>query len=73
MAKKDLRQTLTLYLSAKQGGLLKEILFRELEDAESKGKSVRVQEISGVLTSVQNVLNQAEYFVRMRNQYKEED
>lgn len=70
--KEDLRQTLTLYLSAKQGDLLKEILFKELENAKSKGESVRSREISRVLTSVQDVLDQAEYFVRMRNQSNED-
>lgn len=65
--KKDCRQSLTLRLSAKQGDLLKEIISEELENSESGRKNAEVQELSRVLTTVQEALNLAEYFAEMRN------
>lgn len=63
---KDFRASFTLQLSARQGDLLKEILLREQTDARTRGKDRRVQEISTILMSVQNALDQADYFVGMR-------
>lgn len=65
--KKDCRQSLTLRLSAKQGDLLKEIISEELENSESRRKNAEVQELSRVLTTVQEALNLAEYFAEMRS------
>ena len=64
---KDPRASFTLHMNARQGDLLKEILCRELTANQSGPSDAKAEEVSEILASVQNALDQLEYFVKMRN------
>lgn len=64
---KDPRASFTLHMNARQGDLLKEILCRELSAVRLKQNDAKAEEISEIMESVQNALDQLEYFVKMRN------
>lgn len=70
---KDPRASFTLHMNARQGDLLKEILCRELTANQSGPNDAKAAEVSEILASVQNALDQLEYFVKMRSSSEKEE
>lgn len=70
---KDPRASFTLHMNARQGDLLKEILCRELTTDQFGPNGAKAEEVSEILASVQNALDQLEYFVKMRNSSEKDE